>query len=108
MHLGNDHPLSTIYNKRAIWGHQRHIAHEYILLFNVFNRLRTGVFIYIKNNQAQRHLQGSCVRHVALLALFNIVFWFFQLVFYELQDSRLVKIFNRENRLENALNTFAV
>ena len=108
VHLGNNHPLCAIDHKCAVRCHQRHIAHEDVLLFDIFNRFRTGVFIYIKHDQAQRHLQGSCICHVALLALFHIIFWFFQLVFYELQNCGFVKIFNREDRLKNTLDAFAV
>ena len=108
VHLRYDNPLCPIDHECAVWCHQRHVAHKDVLLFNIFNRFRTGVFIYIKNDQAQRHLQGSCICHIALLALFHIIFWFFQLVFHELQNCGFVEIFNREDRLKNTFDAFAV
>ncbi len=56
VHLGNNHPLGAIDNKRADIGHQGHIAHEYVLFFDVFYGARTCVLINIKHDQTQRDL----------------------------------------------------
>ena len=108
VHLGNDNTLSTVNDEGAVGGHQRHIAHEHVLFFDVFNRLRTCVFIDIKYDQTQGHLERCCVSQVALHTFFDVELRLFKLVFYELKNCRFVEVFNREYRLENAFNAFAV
>ncbi len=52
VHLGHDHTLGAVNHKCAVRRHQGHIAHEHILLFDVFDRFRTGIFVHIKDDQA--------------------------------------------------------
>ena len=108
MHLGNDHSLRTVHNEGAVRRHQRHVAHKDVLLFDVLDGLRTCIFVHIKNDQAQCHLQRRAVGHVALLAFFNVILRLFELVFYELKNSRLVEVFDRKYGLEDAFDPFTI
>ena len=78
------------------------------MFLDVLNRLRACVFVDIKHDQTQRHLQRCSIGHVALLTFFNIVFRFFKLVLYVLEDGSLVEILDRENRLKDALNAVTI
>ena len=108
VHLGYDNTLCTVHNKGTVWRHQGHVAHEHVLFFDVFHRFRTGVFIHIKYDEAQRHLQRRAVGHVALLTFLDIVFGFFELVLDVFKHRRLVEVLDRENRLEHALDAVTV
>ena len=108
MHLAHDNPLGAVHNKRTVWRHQRHVAHKDVLLFDVFDRFGTCIFVNFKHDQAQRHFQWRAVCHVTLLTLFNVILRLFQLVVDELKDRGFVKVFDRENRLEDAFDAFAV
>ena len=52
--------------------------------------------------------EAGLFNRTALLALFNVIFRLFQLVFHELKHCRFIEILDRKNRLEDAHNTFAV
>ena len=108
VHLADDHPFGTVHNEGAVGRHQRHVAHIDVLFLDVFDRARARRFVDIKYDQAQRHLQGRCIGQVALHTFVNVVLGLFQLVLDELQHSRFVKIPDRENRLERALDTFVI
>ena len=108
MHLGYDHTLSTVNNKSPVWRHQRHIAHEYVLLFDVFNRLGTSIFIHVEHNKTESDFERCGISHVALHTLFNVIFWLFKLVFYELKNCCLIEIFDREYRLKDTFYAFAI
>ena len=62
--LGDDHALSTVDDEGTGVGHQREIAHEYLLLLDL-----AGLLVV----EAHTHLQGSGIRRVARLALEHIV-----------------------------------
>ena len=108
VHLGHDHPLGAVHDERAVRRHQGHVAHEHVLFLDVLDRLRTGIFVHIKHDQAQRHLQRRAVGHVALLTFLNIVFRLLKLVLHELENGGFVEVLDRENRLEDTLDAFAV
>ena len=108
VHLGYDNTLGTVHNKGTVWRHQGHVAHEHVLFFDVFYRFRTGVFIHIKHDEAQRHLQRRAVGHVALLTFLDIVFGLFKLVLDVFKHRCLVEVLDRENRLEHALDAVTV
>ena len=108
VHLGNDHTLGAVHDKSAVRRHQGHIAHEHVLFLDVLDRFRTGVFMDIKHDQTQRHFKRRAICHVALLTLFDVILRLFQLVFHELKHGCLVEVFDREYRLEDAFDAFAV
>ena len=108
VHLGNDNTLCAVDDKGPVWRHQRHIAHKDILLFDIFDRFGTCIFVDIKHNQAQRHFKWRAIGHVTLLTLFYIVFGLFQIIANKFQNGCFVKILNWKNRLKNAFYAFTV
>ena len=108
MHLGNDHTLGAVDDESAVWRHQWHVAHEDVLLFDVFYRLRTCIFVDFKHDQAKRHFKWRAVCHITMLAFFDVILGLFQLIVDEFQNGGFVEIFDRENRLEDTFDAFAV
>ena len=108
VHLGDDHPFGAVHDERAVRRHQGHVAHVDVLFLDVLDRPRAGVLVDIEHDQAQRHLQRRGIGHVALLAFVDVVFRLFELVLDELQHRVLVEVLDREDRLEHALDAFAI
>ncbi len=103
VHLRNDDTLGAIDHKGAVFGHERHIAHVNVLLFNVADRLRAGFLLNIPNHQSQGHLQRRRKGQATLLAFLNVIFWGFQLIADKFQHRALGKVTDRENRFEDSL-----
>jgi hypothetical protein len=108
VHLGHDHALGAVDDERAVGRHQGHVAHEDVLFLDVLDGLRAGVLVDIEHDQPQRHLQRRGVGQVALLALLHVELGRFELVFHELQNGGFVEVLDREHRLEDAHDAFAV
>ena len=108
VHLGHDHALGAIDDKGAIGRHQGHIAHEHILLLDILDRFGAGILVDIEHDQTQLDLERGRIGHIALHALIDVILGLFQLVADEFQHAGLVEILDRENRLEDALDAFAV
>ena len=91
--LADDDALAAVDDERAVFGHQREIAHEYFGFLH-FARLVIG--------QADEHLERRCVGHIALATFFQrILRRFIQRIIDELQLQIAVKIINRRNIVEN-------
>ena len=91
--LADDDALAAVDDERAVFGHQREIAHEYFGFLH-FARLVIG--------QANEHLERRCVGHIALATFFQrILRRFIQRIIDELQLQIAVKIINRRNIVEN-------
>ncbi len=105
MHLRNNNTLGTIDDKGTMIGHERNIAHEHLLFLDVFDGFGASIFIDIEHDQTQRHLQGSCVGHIALLTFLNVEFWLFKMIFDEFQLCFTRKVVDRENRIKNRLQS---
>ncbi len=108
VHLADDHALGAVHDERAVWRHQRHIAHEHILLFDVFDGFCARILVNIKYDQTQGHLERRSISQIAALAFLDIKLRGFQFVFNEFQNRSFVEIFDRENRLENTLDAFTI
>ena len=108
VHLADDHAFGTVHDERAVLRHQGHVAHEHVLFLDVLDRPCAGIFIDIKHDQTQRHLERRGIGHVAALTFVNVVFRLLQFVFHEFQNSRFIKVLDREYRLEHALNTVPI
>ena len=108
VHLADDHALGAVDDEGAVRGHERHVPHEDILFLDVLDRAGAGIFVEIEHDQAQGDLQRGAVGHVALHAFIDVVFGFFQLVADEFQHAGFVEILDRENRLEDTFDAFAV
>src|SRR6185312_9723753 len=107
MHLRDDDALGTVDDEGAVLGHERHVAHVDVLLFDVADRARARLLIDIPNDEAQRHFQRRGERDAALLAFLDVVFRRFELVADEFQPRTIRKIADRENGFENFLQTDA-
>ena len=105
MHLADDHPLGAVDHEGTITRHQGHIAHVDVLFLDVADRLGACIFVDVPNQKTECHLQRCGISHAPLLALFNVVFWFFEIVTHELQTASLGEVLNRENRLEHLLKS---
>ena len=105
MHLRYDHPFGAIDDESAVVRHQRHVAHIDVLFLDVPDRPRQGFLVDIPNDETQRHLQGRRVGHPPLLAFLDIVLRFLEFILDEFQGAALREILDRENRLENLLQT---
>ena len=108
VHLRHDHAFGAVHDERSVRGHQRHVAHEDVLFLDVLDRLGAGILVDIEHDQTQGDLERRGIGHVALLALFHVVLGLLKLVLHEFEDGGLVEILNRKNRLEDALDAFAV
>ena len=108
VHLGHDHAFGAVHDERPVRGHQGHVAHEDVLFLDVLDRLGAGIFVDIEHDQAQGDLQRCRIGHVALLAFLDIVFRLFEFVLHEFEDRGFVEILDREDRLEDTHDAFAV
>ena len=105
VHLRDDDALGAVDDEGAVQGHERHVAHVDVLLLDVLDRLRAGILVDIEHDEAQRHLQRRGIGQVALTAFVNVEFRSFELVLHELQHRGAGKIGDREDRLENSLQS---
>ena len=70
MQLGNNHSLGTVNDERAVFRHQRHFAHVYFLLFNIFDCFVRRLFVV--NDQANFDTQRGRIGHTAKNTFFYI------------------------------------
>ena len=77
VHLANDYPLGAVNDKGAVVSHQGHVTHVDFLFLDIQDRFRLGIFIHLKNNQAQCDFQRCGVGHATLLAFLDVIFWLF-------------------------------
>ena len=108
VHLGNDDALCSVDDEGAVGGHERHVTHEHVLLFDVLDRLGAGILIDIEYDEAKRDLQRGRIGQIALHAFFNVELGLFELVFHKLENGCLAEILDRKDRLEDTLDPFAV
>ena len=108
VHLGNDHTLCSVDDESTVWRHQWHIAHENVLFFDVFHRFCTCLFVDIKDDQAQSHLQRCAVGHITLLTFLNVILWLFQIVVNKLKNGGLIEIFDWKDGLKHAFDTLTI
>ena len=105
VHLRNDDALRAVDDEGAVRRHERHVAHVDVLLLDVLDRLRAGILVHIEHDQAQRHLERRSVGQVALAAFVDVELRQLEFVLDEFQHRRAGKIGNREDRLENGLQS---
>src|ERR1700730_8855125 len=106
VHLGNDDPLGSVDNERAVHRHQGHVSHIDILLLDILDRPCGGVGIDIEYDQAQGYFEWRGEGHAALAAFVDVIFRRLKLIFDKFEQRRVGKIRNRENRFENRLQPF--
>ena len=103
VHLRDDDALGAVDDEGAVVGHERNVAHVDVLLLDVLDRPRGGLFVDIEHDQPQRHLERRGIGHAALAALVDVVFRRLEFVFDEFKLRRIGKIGNREHRFEDRL-----
>src|SRR5580700_4711809 len=89
--LADDHALGPIDDECAVLGHQRNIAEENFLLFNVANGLRPGIGIFVVNGQTNGDFQRRGIGHAALLAFVHVIL--------ELQSDRVSALVAESRRV---------
>ncbi len=108
MHLAHNHALGAIDHECAVIGHERHIAHEHVLLLDILHGFCAGILVDIEHDQPQLDLERCCIGHVALHALLDIVFRLLQLVADEFEHACLVEVLDRKGRLKDPLEPFTI
>jgi len=103
--LADHHALRSVDDERAVVGHERDLAEEDLLLLDVADRLRPGLFIGVPDHQAHDHLDGRREGHAALPTLLHVVLGLVQVVGHEHELARAVKFAYREKTLENAMQS---
>ena len=106
VHLRDDDALGAVHDEGAVVGHERHVAHEDVLLLDVLDGLGAGVLVDVEHDEAQRHLQRRGIGQVALPAFVDVELRRLELVLDELEHRLARKVGDREDRLEDRLQAF--
>ena len=72
--LADDDALGAVDDEGAVLRHQRNVAEENFLLFNVADRAVAGLGVLVPDGQAHRDLERRGVGHAALFALGHVIF----------------------------------
>ncbi len=72
VHLAYDYALGSVHNERPLIGHQRDIPEIDLLFFDFLDRLGAGIFVNIKHDELQAHLQRRGICQISLHTLFGI------------------------------------
>ncbi len=108
VHLRDDNALGAVDDEGAVQRHERHVAHVDVLLLDVLDRLRAGLFVDVEHDQAQLDLERRGEGHVALHALVDVVLRRLELVAHELERRAAREVGDREHGLENGLQAVIV
>ena len=103
--LRDDDALGTVDDEGTVLGHERDLAEVDLLLLDVADRLRAGLFVGVPDDEADDDLDRRRERHAALAALVDVVFGLIKVVRDELERRGLGEILDREDRLEHSLKT---
>ena len=95
--LRDDHALGTVDDEGTVLGHERDLAEVDLLLLDVADRLRAGLFVRVPNDEADDDLDRRGERHAALAALVDVVLRLIQVVRDELERRGLAEILDRED-----------
>ena len=74
MQLADDDTFGAIDDERTVLRHQRNVAEENFLFFDIANGAIAGFCVFVENRETHRDLQRSGVGHAALFALAHVVF----------------------------------
>ncbi len=103
MELANDDPFGSVHHEGAVFGHQRDFPEIDLLLLDITDAAIVGLGVHIPEHHLHGDLQGSCIGHAPLMTLFDVILGITQAVAHELQGSRIIEVFDGENRFENPL-----
>ena len=106
VHLRDDHALGAVDHEGAVHRHERDIAHVDVLLLDVLDGTRAGLFVNIEHDQPQRHLQRRGIGHAALAAFVDVIFRRLEFVADEFQHGGIRKVGDRKYRPEHGLQSF--
>ncbi len=106
VHLGDDHPLGTVHDERALVGHQRDIAEIDVLLLHFLDGARLGFLVDIEHDQLKAHFQRRLIGQVALHAFFDVEFRRLELIGDIVEHRALGEVLDREHRLEDTVEPF--
>ncbi|MNR99976.1 hypothetical protein D3C72_312180 [compost metagenome] len=106
VHLGHDNAFGAVDDERTVIRHERHVAHVDRLFLDVLDGLRARILVNIEYDEAQRHLQGSCVGQVALTAFLDVELRRVEFVGNELEHRSAGEIRDREDGLEDRIQAF--
>ena len=107
--LINNNPLRSVYDKSAVFSHQRDFAKINFLLFNIADLLCFGCFpvdftvskaIHVKNHQSDNNFQRSRIGHAFLNTLLHIIPDITKLITDKLQRTLPAKIRNGKTLLK--------
>ena len=102
VHLRDNHTLGAINNECALIGHQRHITKIDLLFFDFLDGTRLGLLVNIKDDQLKQNLKRRSISQIALLAFFNVKFWWLKLIGNIFQHSPFREILDREDTAKHA------
>ncbi len=71
--LANNHALGAVDDEGAVLRHQRDVAEEDFLFFNVANGFRARFRVFVVDGEANGHLERRRVGHAALFALCLVI-----------------------------------
>jgi hypothetical protein len=72
--LADDYALGAVNNESAVLRHQRNVAEENFLLFNVADGTVAGLSVLVENRQTHGDLERRGISHAALFALGHVIF----------------------------------
>src|ERR1700733_2706251 len=103
MQLRHDNALGAVHHEGAVAGHQRNFAEIDFLLLDVLDR--AAAVLDVPDDELNLDLQRRGVSHPTLMAFLDVVLGGAELVRDELERRGLVEILDREDRLEDRLQT---
>ena len=103
--LADDDSFGTVDDEGPGLGHDRDLTEVDLLFLDVADGDGADVRIFIPDHQTDRHLHGRGEGHAALPTLVDVVFGVGQMKGNEFKGRGFVKVLDRENTLENGLQT---
>src|SRR5687767_8509387 len=103
MQLGNDHPFSSVDNKRTAGCHVRNVSKEYIL----YNGLEVHMLLIV-TAQTKFGFQGNSIGQSPFHTLFDRVTWRIDEIVKEFQYENVPRICDREIFFEHPEQTFNI
>jgi len=105
MQLTDNHPFRAVNDKGPFSSHQWNRPEINFLFLDVPNIGDSCLLIDIINDEPHRNSYWQLIRHAAVYALFNTVFYFAKSIGDEFQGGASRKILNGKNGLKNSLKT---
>src|SRR6266478_9933518 len=101
--LRNDNALGAVDHERAVARHQRDFAEIDFLLLDVLDR--ASAILDVPDYELDFYFDRSGVGHSPLMAFVDVIFRRAEFIADEFQRGGLVEVLDREDRLEDTLQT---